>query len=86
MPTDGGIPHLTVYGRGYCHLCDDLIEGLRTLKSKVEFEFDVVDVDSDPALEASYGELVPVVMHGEKRLCHYHLDVDTVTAYLRQIG
>jgi thioredoxin reductase (NADPH) len=36
------------------------------------------DVDDDPALEAAYGELVPVLLHGDLGdgvvLCHYHLD------------
>ncbi|MEO7728490.1 MAG: glutaredoxin family protein, partial [Burkholderiales bacterium] len=54
-------PVLTVYSRAYCHLCDDMIEALRTLQADHSFELNVVDVDSEPALEASYGELVPVL-------------------------
>lgn len=86
MPTEAGRPRLTVFGRGYCHLCDELIDGLRQLQSRHDFEFDVIDVDSAPSLEAQYGELVPVLCHGDRRLCHYHLDADAVTAYLAQIG
>ncbi|CAN0503022.1 unnamed protein product, partial [Phaeothamnion confervicola] len=56
---------LTVYGRTYCHLCDDMIAGLRTLQAGDRFELEVIDVDSDPLLEARYGELVPVLIGGD---------------------
>ncbi|MGE5526264.1 MAG: glutaredoxin family protein [Rhodospirillaceae bacterium] len=86
MAADGGAPCLTVYSRIYCHLCDDMIAGLRALQACHRFEMEVVDVDSDPQLEARYGELVPVLMHGQRELCHYHLDASGVTAYLAQIS
>ena len=39
-----------------------MIAGLRTLQAGDRFELEVIDVDSDPLLEAQYGELVPVLM------------------------
>ena len=87
MPAaDAGAPRLTVYSRTYCHLCDDMIAGLQVLQARHRFDFSIVDVDSEPQLEARYGELVPVLMHGERELCHYHLDAPVVTAYLAQIS
>jgi len=86
LPRTEDGPRFTVYSRGYCHLCDDLIAGLRVLQARHRFTFEVVDVDSDAALEARYGERVPVLMHGERELCHYHLDTAAVTAYLAEIG
>ena len=74
---------LTVYSRTYCHLCDDMIAGLRELQAG-RFELQVIDVDSDPALEARFGELVPVLMSAEGELCHYHLDAAKVENYLRR--
>ena len=86
MPaTDAGLPLLTVYGRGYCHLCDDMIAALRTLQGSFAFELQVVDVDTDAALEARYGELVPVLMNEERELCHYFLDEPVVTALLANL-
>lgn len=75
-------PALTVYSRGYCHLCDDMIAGLRELQGRFRFDLRVVDVDSDPELERHYGEWVPVLMHGDRELCHYRLDTAAVTAFL----
>lgn len=78
-------PALTLYSRTWCHLCDDMLSGLQTLQSGLSFELTVVDVDSDPALEQRFGEWVPVLMHGERELCHYYLDSAAVTEYLRKI-
>ncbi|HKU69795.1 MAG TPA: glutaredoxin family protein [Burkholderiales bacterium] len=84
MPTEHP-PTLTVYSRAYCHLCEDMIEALRSLQGLVHFEVAVVDVDSDPELERRHGEKVPVLMHGELELCHYRLDAAAVTAFLKKI-
>jgi len=73
---------LTLYGRRYCHLCDDMQAALAELASEYAFAVDVVDVDAAEALEARYGERVPVLAHGEKELCHYFLDRAALTAYL----
>lgn len=77
---------LTLYGRSYCHLCDDMLAALEPLLKEFGFAVDVVDVDSDADLEQRFGVLVPVLMHAEKELCHYHLDAARVRAYLVQIG
>ena len=76
---------LTVYSRSYCHLCDDLISALRSLKGEFSFDIAVVDVDSDPAMEARHGEYVPVLMHGERELCHYFFDEAAVRACLSEM-
>jgi thioredoxin reductase (NADPH) len=45
----------------------------------------VLDVDADPALEARYDELVPVLLHDDTELCHYFLDEAKVREYLAGI-
>jgi hypothetical protein len=70
---------LRVYGRRYCHLCDEMIVALRALQSELTFQFEVLDVDSDAALEARYGELVPVLVDAhDAEICHYWLDEDAL--------
>ncbi len=76
---------LTLYGRSYCHLCDEMLAALVTLRGEFGFAVDVVDVDSDAALEQQFGTLVPVLMHAGTELCHYHLDTGKVRAYLDEI-
>ena len=63
------------------------LEALRGEPGVVFFDIDVVDVDADPALEAKYDELVPVLVDGEGReLCHYFLDTAKVREYLGALG
>jgi len=73
---------LTLYGRRYCHLCEEMLSALESMRAEYEFEIDVVDVDMSETLERRYGELVPVLVHAESTLCHYFLDRGAVTAYL----
>ena len=83
--TDGATPQLTLYGRSYCHLCDEMLAALATLRGEFGFAVDVVDVDRNAALEQRFGTLVPVLMHAGTELCHYHLDAGKVRAYLVKI-
>ena len=79
-------PTLTVYSRAYCHLCDEMIAGLRELQARFQFDFETVDVDADEALERLYGADVPVLAHDKRELCRHALNTRVVTAYLVQIG
>ena len=76
---------LTVYARTYCHLCDDMITALQALQGRFQFEIKVLDVDRNSALEARYGELVPVLESDGRELCHYFLDEPAVTAFLTKM-
>lgn len=76
---------LTLISRGYCHLCHDMEEALKPLAAEFAVTFSVVDVDADPALEAKYDELVPVLLHGDTELCHYFLDEAKTREYLAGI-
>jgi glutaredoxin len=73
---------LTVYSRTWCHLCDDMLAALEPIAARYGVPVDVIDVDSDPALEALHGERVPVLIADGTELCHYHLNHDRVVAAL----
>lgn len=76
---------LTLLSRSYCHLCHDMEMALKPLAVEFGLNVSIVDVDSDPALEAKYDELVPVLLHGETELCHYFLDAAKTREYLAGI-
>lgn len=78
-------PRLTLYGRSYCHLCDEMRAALEPMREEFGLTIDLVDVDSDEALEQRLGSLVPVLMHAGVELCHYHFDAPKVRAYLAKI-
>ena len=81
MPSD-----LTLISRGYCHLCHDMEAALLPLLEQFQATLQILDVDADPALEAIYDELVPVLLKGDgstrQEICHYFLDASAVSAYL----
>ena len=76
---------LTVLSRSYCHLCHDLEAALAPIASEFSVSVEILDVDEDAALEEKWGELVPVLLHGDTELCHYFLDEPKVRDYLSQI-
>jgi len=78
--------NLTLISRRYCHLCAEMEAALAPLLADFGVALDVLDVDADPALEALYDELVPVLLHERRELCHYFLDESKVRDYLSKIG
>jgi thioredoxin reductase (NADPH) len=68
--------------RAYCHLCDEMRDAVRPLVAKEGVELREIDVDADAALEARWGERVPVLLAGERELCHYRLDRGALAAFL----
>jgi glutaredoxin len=73
---------LTLYGRAWCHLCDDMRAALEPLLAEFGAQVEIVDIDADSLLEARYNELVPVLICDGVELCHYHLDEGRVRAAL----
>lgn len=69
---------LTLYYREGCHLCQIMLQALRGLQSRLGFELTLVDIDRDSGLRQRYDEWVPVLCHGDRELCHYHLDEQAV--------
>ncbi len=78
-------PKLTVLSRAYCHLCEDMIAALKQFQGRYSFEIEVVDVDRDPRLEEKWGDKVPVLLDGERELCHYFLDAAVLDARLARM-
>lgn len=69
-----------MYIRTDCHLCDEMYDALRPWQAKLGFVLRSVDIDDDPELIARFGDNVPVLMHGEREICHYRLDEAALVA------
>lgn len=76
---------LTLLGRAYCHLCDDMEKALAPIAEQFSANVTLVDVDTDPEVEQRFGDLVPVLLHDGKTLCHYFLDEAKVREFLAGI-
>lgn len=79
-------PHLsikfTIYSRPDCHLCDEMVDQLRTLEQVSTEQINRVDIEADPALVKQFGMRIPVLIANGVELCHGHLDRDSVTNFI----
>jgi hypothetical protein len=66
-------PRFLVYTREGCALCDEFIAGLAELA-----QFEVRDVDEDPAAQRRFGHKLPVLICEGSVVCHGRLDRDAV--------
>ena len=70
-----------LFSRSQCPLCEAMEDELRPFIEKYDITVKRQYIDNEPALQALYGDKVPVLTLDEKILCHYFLDADV----LRQI-
>ena len=76
---------LRVYVRSGCHLCDAMLEELRSSQQRQAFELEVIDILGRPELESRYGSRIPVLCtSGDEELCHYFLDDTALAQYFSQ--
>jgi Glutaredoxin-like domain (DUF836) len=73
-----------LYSRGDCRLCAEMLAALRA-QMGAGFPVEIVDVDSDPALKARYGEHVPVLMDGDTELFRHRYDPAKFSAYTTEL-
>jgi hypothetical protein len=77
---------LTLLVRAYCHLCDEMLAALAPLAGDTPVDVMDVDAPAHAALEAQFGEAVPVLFAGAPapgaELCRYRLDAARVAAAL----
>ena len=82
--SDERLSRCILYGRGNCRFCEEMLAALRA-QMGAGFPVEIVDVDSDPALKARYGEHVPVLMDGDTELCRHLYDPAKFAAYATKI-
>lgn len=71
--------------REYCSLCHQMCDALRPFQEEWGFQLEVIDVDEFPELEQKYNDLVPVLLHNDIEICHWHLDENKLLAYLSSL-
>ncbi|HEY2668570.1 MAG TPA: glutaredoxin family protein [Actinomycetota bacterium] len=67
-----------LYSRPGCHLCDRA----RDVLEAAGIAFEEVDISTDPALEAEYGILIPVVEQEGRQLFEAGMDPSELPALL----
>jgi glutaredoxin len=63
---------VVLYHAQGCHLCERALRVLHEIQQEIAFDFEEIDIDGDPALEARYREWLPVVeINGERAFVYY---------------
>lgn len=74
---------LILFQRDDCHLCDLALGVLAEARVP---DFESVFIDGEPALEAAYGERVPVLREASGRELGWPFDAAAVAAFLSRGG
>ena len=74
MPSVAPLPDLILYTRPGCHLCDEARDSIQSVLEDRAARGGALpklverDIRTDPGLEARFGDLIPVVELGDRRL------------------
>jgi hypothetical protein len=69
-------PDVAVFHSAGCHLCERVLDQVRTLRDELDFELREIDIAGDPVLEETYRAWLPVVEIDGRRRFTYHLQLD----------
>ena len=64
---------VTLYSRPGCHLCDDMKAIVDRVARSVPLNVDIVDISTDPQLEARYGLEIPVLLIDGRKAAKYRV-------------
>ena len=67
-----------LYTKPECHLCDDALAVIGRVRAQLPFDFEQVDITSDPELHEKFHERVPVVVVDNVEVFDYEVDEDTL--------
>ena len=68
-------PRVTLYTRKGCCLCDDAKLVIESARSKAEFDYQELDIDTDPDLLRRYNDEVPVIAINGVKAFKYRVDM-----------
>ena len=76
------MPHVELYTRKGCHLCDVAKDALDRVRATSPFELTVIDVDTDAELTERYGLEVPVILVDGIKHAKFRVDEAALLARL----
>lgn len=80
-PTGEGA-RVTLYSRPGCHLCDDARAVIERVCADLGTSYVEVSIDEDPALQARYGEEIPVTLVDGRQHDFWRVDEQRLRAAL----
>ena len=64
---------VTLYSRPGCHLCDDMKAVVQRVGQEMPIAIEIVDISTDPELDAQYGLEIPVLLVNGKKAAKYRV-------------
>ena len=78
-----GLARVTLYTRPGCCLCDQAKAEMQRADCEGEYVMEEVNIETDPALAARYGSLIPVILINGAEAFRYRLTAREFKARLR---
>lgn len=78
-------PHLTLYSKPGCHLCDEMKQVIDAVSTRVPVTLDVVDISTDSQLMDLYGVEIPVLLIDGKKAAKYRITERELEERLRRL-
>ena len=75
---------VTVYSRHGCHLCEDAVKTLESMREELAFEIEIIHIDGNPELEKLYGNEVPVIHINGEHHDFYRVDPERFRSSLEK--
>ena len=76
---------VTVYTKTGCHLCERVLQQVESVRERIAFDFEKIDIRSDPDLIAEYGFDIPVVLIDRKPQFTHFLNVAQFESRLKEL-
>lgn len=74
---------LTLYSRPGCHLCDEMKATVDRVARSVASSVEVIDISTDPEIEARYGLEIPVLLVNGTKAAKYRVTEEELTRILK---
>lgn len=82
--SSAGVDELVVLSRPNCHLCDEMCTVLDRVLPRWGLEYELFDVDRDPALRSRYGTVVPVLLWNGREVARIRFGERRLEAIVRR--
>jgi glutaredoxin len=76
---------IEIYSRPGCHLCDEAKDVIDRVRLRMTFEVRVINIETDPELERTYGQQIPVVFINGNKAFKYHVDEAELEKKVRKL-
>ncbi|MDR3710068.1 MAG: glutaredoxin family protein [Capsulimonadaceae bacterium] len=70
----GHLARVVLYGKPECCLCEEALEVIERVATRIPFDFTEIDIRSDPAVYAQMIESIPVVEIDDVRFSEFRVD------------